>query len=318
METENEEAVKKFDEQEASARENAGDMEVQDAIVAKARHYCRTGDWDAAYAACDALLGAKKVSAGKRIDATLQKIRVALFLDDATKLKSLIAEAKVLVEAGGDWDRRNRLKTYEAIYLLIVRDVKTAAKLMLDCVATFTASELFSYEQFMFYVIVTAIASLTRGEMKEKMMKNPQVLSVIREMPLLEPLLTSIYGCEYKQFFEQMVRVYPSVRRDRYLGPHTSYILREYRIVAYRQFLEAYKSVMLSSMATSFGIGATLMDTELARFIASGRLNAKIDKVGDVVETVRPEAKTAQYLEVIKKGDGLLTNIQKLARSLDV
>jgi len=41
-------------------------------------------------------------------------------------------------------------------------------------------------------------------------------------------------------------------------------------------------------------------------------------QVGDVVETVRPEKKSAQYQDVIKKGDTLLTNIQKLARSLDV
>ena len=82
--------------------------------------------------------------------------------------------------------------------------------------------------------------------------------------------------------------------------------------------MEAYKSVLLSSMAASFGITVGLMDAELARFIASGRLNAKIDKVGDVVETVRPEKKSAQYTDVIKKGDVLLTSIQKLARALDV
>ena len=36
---------------------------------------------------------------------------------------------------------------------------------------------------------------------------------------------------------------------------------------------------MLSSMAASFGIGTDLLDAELSRFIAAGRLNAKIDKV---------------------------------------
>jgi 26S proteasome regulatory subunit N7 len=36
---------------------------------------------------------------------------------------------------------------------------------------------------------------------------------------------------------------------------------------------------MLSSMAASFGISTDLLDAELSRFIAAGRLNAKIDKV---------------------------------------
>jgi len=75
---------------------------------------------------------------------------------------------------------------------------------------------------------------------------------------------------------------------------------------------------MLPSMATAFGLSSELLDRELARFIASGRLNAKIDKVANVVETVRPDKKNAQYQDVIKKGDALLNQIQKLARVIDV
>jgi 26S proteasome regulatory subunit N7 len=36
---------------------------------------------------------------------------------------------------------------------------------------------------------------------------------------------------------------------------------------------------MLSSMARAFGVTITFLDAELARFIAAGRLTAKIDKV---------------------------------------
>lgn len=75
---------------------------------------------------------------------------------------------------------------------------------------------------------------------------------------------------------------------------------------------------MLSSMAESFGISPSLLDNELSRFISSGRLNAKIDKVGDIIETSRPDKKNSQYHEVIKKGDHLLNQIQKLVRSIDV
>jgi 26S proteasome regulatory subunit N7 len=87
------------------------------------------------------------------------------------------------VEVGGDWDRRNRLKTYEALYLIISRDIRGAAKLLLDCVATFTAVELFSYERFMFYAVVTAIMSLSRTDMKSKIVKNPQVQPFLSPSP---------------------------------------------------------------------------------------------------------------------------------------
>lgn len=75
---------------------------------------------------------------------------------------------------------------------------------------------------------------------------------------------------------------------------------------------------MLSSMASSFGISTSLLDAELSRFIAAGRLNAKIDKVGDIIETVRPDKKNVQYQDVIKKGDHLLNQVQKLVRVIDV
>ena len=71
-------------------------------------------------------------------------------------------------------------------------------------------------------------------------------------------------------------------------------------------------------MANAFGLSVTLLDSELSRFISAGRLNAKIDKVGDIIETSRPDQKNAQYQDVIKKGDSLLNQIQKLVRVVDV
>lgn len=43
--------------------------------------------------------------------------------------------------------------------------------------------------------------------------------------------------------------------------------------------LESYKSVQLQSMAQSFGVSVEFLDHEISRFIASGRLHCKIDKV---------------------------------------
>ena len=46
------------------------------------------------------------------------------------------------------------------------------------------------------------------------------------------------------------------------------------------QLLESYRSLTLKYMANAFGVTEEYMDSELCRFIASGRLHAKIDKVG--------------------------------------
>lgn len=38
--------------------------------------------------------------------------------------RRLLSESQKLMEAAGDWDRRNRLKVYEALYLINVRDIR--------------------------------------------------------------------------------------------------------------------------------------------------------------------------------------------------
>ena len=67
-------------------------------------------------------------------------------------------------------------------------------------------------------------------------------------------------------------------------------------------------------MSKAFGVSATFLDGELSRFIASGRIAAKIDAVAGVVETSRPDAKSAQYQAVLKQGDALLNKVQRLSR----
>jgi 26S proteasome regulatory subunit N7 len=78
------------------------------------------------------------------------------------------------------------------------------------------------------------------------------------------------------------------------------------------------RSVTLEGVAAAFGVSGGFMDAELARFIASRRLNAKINKVTGVVESTRPNTKNARYEDVLRRGDALMSRVQRLARALDV
>ncbi|CAM9676748.1 unnamed protein product [Chrysoparadoxa australica] len=306
--------LKKIEEECEEAIKDAGDMEILDAMFAKARHFARIGDKAAAFTSYGAILERPKISTGKKIDAEMERARVALFHHDLPAFKEAVDSAKKLIELGGDWDRRNRLKVYEAMYLITCRDMKAAAELLLESVATFTCVELFDYKQFVFYLTVTSVLSLPRTTLKKRIVDGPEVLSVMPEMPVLDALVHSLYECEYKRLMNAMVDLNEQLLDDRYFGKHTRYIIREMRILSYTQFLDAYKSVILSSMAQAFGVGDEFLDAELSRFIAAGRLNAKIDKVEGVIETNRPDKKNAQYHSSIAKGDMLLNKIQKLAR----
>lgn len=318
MRAQNEKSFQAIEVQYQEATEHGGDVEVLDAMLAKARLFTKIGNWSEALSAFDVIISRPKMTIGKKIDITMEKARIYLFTMEITKLKETITVAKKLNDLGGDWDRRNRLKIYEALCFLMLRDFRQASSLFLDCIATFTCVELCSYTQFMFYAVVTSIISLSRTDLRKKMINNPQVIAVLRDSPVLHRFLHSFYKCEFAEYFQALVQVFPRISEDRFIGPHISHLMREYRVIAYSQFLEAYRSVLMSSMAKSFGISLQLLDLELSRFIAAGKLNAKIDKVGDVVETCRPDRKNGQYQETIKKGDALLNQIQRLVRVIDV
>jgi 26S proteasome regulatory subunit N7 len=287
-------------------------------MVNKANHFTKIGDFTSAMTALDAVFNKDKVGTNKKIDSTMTKCRIALFNMDLPNLKDHLAEAKKLNDIGGDWDRRNRLKVYEAMYLLAIRDVKKATDLLQSCIATFTCIEICEYTEFMFFALVTSVLNLPRNELKKKVIDNPQVITIIKDVEHMNVFVNSFYNCEYSSFFKKLMDVGDYINKDRFLGPHTTFVLREFRVLAYSQFLEAYRSVTIATMASSFDMPLDLLDTELSHFIAAGRINAKIDKVGGIIETSRPDKKNAQYLDTIKKGDTLLNQIQKLVRVIEV
>lgn len=146
------------------------------------------------------------------------------------------------------------------------------------------------------------------------MIDSPDVLSVINELPPLSTCINSFYDCSYADFFVSLTKLSPVLARDRFLAIHKDWILREFRIAAYVQFLVAYKSVSLSFMAKCFGIHVAFLDNDLGRFIAIGRINAAIDAVSGTVESQHANRKTKQYQALLKEGDALLNKVQNLSR----
>lgn len=223
-----------------------------------------------------------------------------------------------MIEEGGDWDRRNRLKVYKGYYALTTRDFKTAALNFLDSISTFTSYELMNYAKLVEYTILVSIISLKRSELGEKVVRGSEILECLHSLPTVRKYLHSLYECQYRDFFVSLAEIERVLHCDRLFAPHTTYYIREMRIMAYAQLLESYRSLTLEYMANAFGVSIEFIDRELSRFIAAGRLNCKIDKVGGIVETNRPDSKNYQYQAVIKQGDALLNRIQKLSRVINL
>ncbi|XP_023519947.1 26S proteasome non-ATPase regulatory subunit 6 homolog [Cucurbita pepo subsp. pepo] len=317
MRAKNEEELKKLDEKIADAEENLGESEVREAHLAKSLFFIRIGDKDRALEQLK-VTESKTVAVGLKMDLVFHTLQLGFFYMDFDLISKSIDKAKSLFEEGGDWERKNRLKVYEGLYCLSTRNFKKAANLFLDSISTFTTYELFPYDTFIFYTVLTSIISLDRVSLKQKVVDAPEILTVIGKVPYLSDFLNSLYDCQYKSFFSAFAGLTEQIKLDRYLHPHFRYYMREVRTVVYSQFLESYKSVTIEAMAKAFGVSVEFIDLELSRFIAAGKLHCKIDKVAGVLETNRPDSKNALYQATIKQGDVLLNRIQKLSRVIDL
>ncbi|XP_065829724.1 26S proteasome non-ATPase regulatory subunit 6-like [Oscarella lobularis] len=317
MKAENKSQLEKLDEAIRDAEENLGETEVRDALIAKAEYFCNIGAKDDAISALRVVYE-KTASVGSRLDLVFYQLRLGLFFMDDDLITRNIDKAKGLVEEGGDWDRRNRLKVYEAIHAMSVRNFKQAASNFLDAVSTFTSYELMDYKTMILYTVLCCMISLERVELKTKVVQGSEVQEILHQLPVAKSFLSSLYECKYGVFFRALGEVEGILKRDRYLCAHSAYYVREMRVLAYTQLLESYRSLTLQYMANAFDVSIEFIDRELSRFIAARRLNCKIDKVNGVVETNRPDQKNWQYQAVIKHGDALLNRLQKLSRVINI
>jgi 26S proteasome regulatory subunit N7 len=193
LKNENKEELETFQKEEEEAAEKAGDTEIQAARGRRAEFFARIGDkvssheeifhrrlqlQDKAISAYDAVFE-KTGILGSKIDIVLAIIRIGLFFGDRSFVKKQVDRAKALVESGGDWDRRNRLKAYQGLHLITIRAYNLAAPLLLDSLSTFTSYELCTYSNLVVYSVLAGSVSLKRVDFKSKVVDTPEIKAIL-------------------------------------------------------------------------------------------------------------------------------------------
>ncbi|XP_026190119.1 uncharacterized protein LOC34621669 [Cyclospora cayetanensis] len=125
MEAQHEKELEALELRLADAKENYGDTEVKDALLAKAQLLCRIGDIPRAVEAYGVAYS-KTVGIGSRLDITLTLLRIGFVFRDRALVRKHLIVAKEEMEKGGDWERRNKLKVFEAVDLMLSRNFAEA------------------------------------------------------------------------------------------------------------------------------------------------------------------------------------------------
>lgn len=178
LEADNQRELEEIQKEEDEAVEKAGDTEIHAARGKRAEFWARVADKDKSIAAYEDVF--EKIGMlGTKIDLVLAITRMGLFYGDKQLVKKHITRAKALVESGGDWDRRNRLKAYEGLHLLTVRSYNLSAPLLLDSLSTFTSYELCTYSNLVVYSVLAGSVSLKRVDFKSKVVDAPEIKAIL-------------------------------------------------------------------------------------------------------------------------------------------
>jgi hypothetical protein len=182
------------------AKDEAGDMEVLHAHMDIARYQAKCSTKESALSAYQTVISLPKLSVGKKLDAHLEMARVCSFWGDYKQMKDTLADATKATAKGGDWDRRNRLKVYQAMSHILVRDMESASKLLVEGIATFSCTELCEYSEFIVYAILTSLLNLKRTELKKSIIDGSEVLQVAKDIPVVVSVVCVfvLFGCIFQ------------------------------------------------------------------------------------------------------------------------
>jgi 26S proteasome regulatory subunit N7 len=104
--------IKKFDEKIKYAEEVHGDTEVRDVIIEKAEFYTKVKQ---SVNAKETFLTAldKTIGVSKRLEVIMFILQIAFLDADVPEMKKYIDKSLKLLEEGGDWERKNKLKVFK-------------------------------------------------------------------------------------------------------------------------------------------------------------------------------------------------------------
>ena len=103
------EELKKIEEKIQDAEENLGDVEVRDAIFEKASILRKMNKIEEAVEVFELALK-RSVGISKKLEVRVAMLQLYLELLDLDKIKLTIDQSKKLLEEGGDWERKNKIK----------------------------------------------------------------------------------------------------------------------------------------------------------------------------------------------------------------
>ncbi|MEN2496365.1 MAG: 26S proteasome non-ATPase regulatory subunit 6 [Marteilia pararefringens] len=311
----NSQEIQKIDENYDLAQKSEGEEDVIKIMQKKADFLMNIGSKLESIEILEEILK-KNITLDCKSDCLFKVAFINFYHRDFSNLKTTLSRLQETLDLYVSWEGKNKFKVYNGLFAIINGNFSEACSNLLDAVSTFNTPELLSFEDLVCFAVSVAMLTLSRRDLKDQVIDGQGVQEGLYGAPLIQKFLKSLYSCNYAEFMLNLANIEQEMKKSYFMADTYHLYVEDIRVVAYSQLLESYSSLSLDYMAELFGVNSQFMDEEIAHYVAKDKLNCKINLVTRTITTVVPNTINMKYKEIIRRGDLLLTDMERLLRNV--
>lgn len=216
----------------------------------------------------------------------LNVIKASVLLNNWTHVQSYVskADSENKVNQQPEPLVKSRLNCASGLAELAARRYANAARKFLAVTFdSFQYSELVSSGNIAVYGAITALATLSRKELKESVLQSPNFKQFLELEPNMRETILAFIESRYCDALKYLKNMKNALLLDYFLSSHVEHLYREIRMRSLQQYLQPFLNAKISIMAESFNTSAEKLKDEIADLISTGRIPAKIDHLRGVI-----------------------------------
>jgi COP9 signalosome complex subunit 1 len=253
---------------------------------AQAEFYTSIGDYDSAIRKYGF-----QMTDGERWERLVKQFEIMYVKGDLGGIRSLVN--RLSKSANAPDSCRVSLAIFRGVVELRAKEWGKAAGALLDLpddgFDLNIATGVSRLEDVATYVGLCALASFSRQNLQFLLHKDPIFVSFTRGSHFVLQLIEAFLNLRMDEFSRLMNEHEWELRRDLYLHPTLTSLLRDIRDRAKIEYLRVHSKVSLGKMATTFGIAKTDLIKDLISFVDTKSLNLKFDTEQEIAYLSPPD-----------------------------
>ena len=126
-------------------------------------------------------------------------------------------------------------------------------------------------EELAYYVVLSSLSTLTRTELREDVITNSSILSMLEIIPDTNDILDNFMMGRYEAFQRQLNCIQKKLKYDFIFGEHRgNNVFKKIRTLTLQQYVKPYKVIDMREISSAFGLPLEVIEIELTELITSG------------------------------------------------